>query len=133
MKKLIALGSVFCGVFILSLPCEADSAFDSGQTPEQIAADILAGAKDRYQRQQNEKNNIVMYATSWCGYCRKARNYFHANGIQYTEHDIESDDEAKRRFDLLGGKGVPLILVGGTRMQGFSEARFNSLYSQLPF
>ncbi|WP_198147347.1 glutaredoxin family protein [Gilvimarinus polysaccharolyticus] len=31
---------------------------------------------------------VVMYA-SWCGYCKKARRYFRANNIPFTEYDIE--------------------------------------------
>lgn len=64
---------------------------------------------------------VTMYATDWCPYCRKARDYFARNGIRYTELDIEKSPAAKAEYHRLGGRGVPLILVGSQRMSGFSE------------
>lgn len=71
---------------------------------------------------------VVMYATSWCPYCRKARNYFRDNGIPFTEYDIEKNAQARREYDALGARGVPVILVGKKRMNGFSAAGFEKLY-----
>jgi glutaredoxin len=70
---------------------------------------------------------VTMYSTSWCGYCKLARNYFNAKGIRFNEVDVESTDAAKREFAELGGGGVPLILVGSKAMRGFDEARLASL------
>ena len=67
---------------------------------------------------------IVMYSTSWCPYCAKAREYFKSNGIAYTEYDIELSSAAHAEFKKLGGRGVPLILVGSERVDGFSELAF---------
>jgi glutaredoxin len=70
---------------------------------------------------------VVMYATSWCPYCAQAREYFGRSGIAYTEHDIERSASAKAEFKRLGGRGVPLILVGREKLSGFSELAFESL------
>ena len=71
---------------------------------------------------------VVMYSTSWCGYCKKAKRYFEQKGIAYTEYDIEKDTRAKRQYDKMQAKGVPVILVGKKRMNGFSEAGFERIY-----
>lgn len=71
---------------------------------------------------------VTMYATSWCGYCARARKYFRENNIPFTEYDIEKDPQAKRRYDRMGARGVPVILVGDRQMVGFSEAGFERLY-----
>lgn len=76
----------------------------------------------------DEPGHVTMYATSWCPYCKKARDYFRANDIPYTEYDIENDATAKRRYDRLGATGVPVILVGDKRMNGFSVAGFQRIY-----
>jgi glutaredoxin len=73
---------------------------------------------------------VVMYATEWCGYCRKARAYFRKHNIPYTEHDIEKSESALKAFRMLGGRGVPLIVVGDQRMSGFSEGGFRRIYEQ---
>lgn len=112
-----------------------ESVFKSGKTPEEIAADIMQGAKNRYWKEQAEKaklekQKVVMYSTQWCGYCNKARRYFKRNNIPYKEFDIEKNYSAKVDYQRLGGKGVPLIVMGGKVMRGFSERRFMKAYKK---
>lgn len=71
---------------------------------------------------------VVMYSASWCGVCKKAKRYFVENGIQFTEYDIEKSVKGKVEFKKLGAKGVPVILVGNRRMNGFSIDGFKQLY-----
>lgn len=70
---------------------------------------------------------VVMYATAWCPYCAKARAYFAKSGIAYIEHDVEKSAAAKAEFKRLGGRAVPLIVVGREKMDGFSETGFELL------
>jgi glutaredoxin len=44
----------------------------------------------------------------------KSKNY------SYVKYDIEKDIAAKQRHKDLGGRGVPLIIIGTNRMSGFS-------------
>ena len=37
---------------------------------------------------------LTMYTTSWCGYCSRLKTVLKAEGIAYTEVDIESDPAA---------------------------------------
>ena len=71
---------------------------------------------------------VVMYSTDWCGYCKKARGYFRKNHIRFTDYDIEKDVDASKRYKKLGASGVPVILVGKKRMNGFSEKGFERIY-----
>ena len=32
---------------------------------------------------------VVMYSTSWCGYCKKARRYFKQQKIPFEEYDVD--------------------------------------------
>ena len=66
---------------------------------------------------------IRMYATDWCPYCKKAQAYFAQQGIRYAHIDIEKSEAGKAEYQRHGGRGVPLILVGTQRMNGFSEER----------
>ena len=76
-------------------------------------------------------DRVVMYSTDWCGYCKQARRYFEKNEIDFVEYDIEKDRTARRAYKKLGAKGVPVILVGKQRMNGFSVAGFNRIYQQV--
>ncbi|MFL0811298.1 MAG: glutaredoxin family protein [Agarilytica sp.] len=73
---------------------------------------------------------VIMYSTAWCGYCKKAKRYFRKKGITFTEYDIEKNRAAKAEYDRIGGSGVPVILVGNKRLNGFSEASFERMYRQ---
>ena len=52
-----------------------------------------------------EPDSVVLYSTSWCGYCAKTRQFFERNNINYVEYDVEKSAAAKRQYDELGGKG----------------------------
>lgn len=75
-----------------------------------------------------DDKRVIMYSTSWCGYCKKAREYFRQSGVRYVEYDIEESLRAREQYDALGGKGVPLIVVGRMKMNGFSEQGFRRIY-----
>ena len=87
-------------------------------------------ATPKPQPQAARAGPVVMYATSWCPYCAKARAYFARQGIAYTEYDVEKSATANAEFKRLGGRGVPLILVGRERMNGFSEDGFGALLAR---
>ncbi len=71
-----------------------------------------------YSNQHEEQ--VVMYATDWCPYCEKARQFMDNNGIEYYEYDIEKSSEGHRQYKSLGGNGVPLLVVNGEVIKGFS-------------
>ncbi|MEM7017760.1 MAG: DUF4124 domain-containing protein [Pseudomonadota bacterium] len=71
---------------------------------------------------------VIMYSTSWCGYCEKARQYFAAQKIPFKEYDIETTQKGKQDYERLEGKGVPIILVGQKRMNGFGIESFEEFY-----
>lgn len=71
---------------------------------------------------------VVMYSTDWCGYCKQARNYFKQQSIPFIEYNIEKDSSARAQYDKLGATGVPVILVGKKRMNGFSVNGFQNFY-----
>ena len=71
-----------------------------------------------------------MYPPPGVGVCTKARRYFEANNIGFTEYDVETSQTGKAGFEKLNGKGVPIILVGDKRMNGFSAAIFETLYQK---
>jgi len=91
-----------------------------------VALALLLPA-DAAQAQQADraaaKPVVRMYATDWCPYCRQARAYFARHAIPYAELDIEKSPAARFEYESVGGRGIPLILVGSERINGFSEPR----------
>ena len=78
---------------------------------------------------RKKSRDVVMYSTSWCGVCKKAKRYFKSKNIPFTEYDIEKSEKAAREFKKLRGRGVPVILVGDQRMNGFSAKNFDRIYN----
>ncbi len=91
------------------------------------ARDYLSGPEAVERHGQHLTSPVIMYGTRWCPYCKKARDYFKRHQISYIEYDIEASAENLEKFRALNGHGVPLILVGERRMQGFNPRAFEAL------
>ena len=72
---------------------------------------------------------IEIYTTKTCPYCRAARKYMDERGIEYTNHDIEDEPEAREEYlEKTGGQaGVPVIDIGGEILQGWNQQHFDSV------
>lgn len=109
---------------------DAKNTPDSVKSNEVTLGDINTLTSVTYDSVATPQDKVVMYAASWCGYCKKARNYFRANSIPYTEYDIEKSRSAAARYQKMGATGVPVILYKDKRMNGFSEAGFRRIYAE---
>ena len=67
---------------------------------------------------------VELFVTNWCPYCVKAKAYFDAKGIAYTAYDIEKDQAAAKRYMKYGQRGVPLVVINGTAIPGYSVAAY---------
>lgn len=65
-------------------------------------------------------HQVVLYATAWCGYCKKTRALFKEHGIPYKEYDIEKSLQGKQEYDRLNGRGIPLVVVNGVVIRGYN-------------
>lgn len=57
----------------------------------------------------------------------RSREYLARRGIAYTEYDVEKSDIGKTEYRRLNGRGVPVILVGNQRMDGFSAEKLERM------
>lgn len=71
--------------------------------------------------------DVVLYGTTWCGYCRKTRQYFVRHNIPFEDLDIEQSSTAYTAFERLGGRGVPLVTVGNEVVYGYNLSRLRKL------
>lgn len=76
---------------------------------------------------------VTIYVTETCGYCRRAKAHLNRRGVAFTEFDVEKDPIGRRQYQQLRGRGVPIILVGDQRMDGYSEPRLEALLKQAGF
>lgn len=76
---------------------------------------------------------VELYVTSWCPYCKQAEDFFRAQGIPYTAYDIEKDSSAARRKEQLdSSRGVPLAIINGQMIRGYSAEAYREALKKKP-
>ncbi len=89
----------------------------------QTLADRARGAVE-YNAQR--AGPVVVFSTAWCGYCKKTKHFLNTHNVPYQERDIEESAAAADAFARLGGRGVPLVLVGDQAIHGYSLGRLRA-------
>ena len=65
---------------------------------------------------------VEMYASDWCGYCRRARALLEEKGVAFTEIDVDMIPGARAEMVARGGGDtVPQIFIGGQAVGGSDE------------
>lgn len=80
-----------------------------------------------------DQNQVHLFTTSWCGYCRRAKAYLAKKQVAYTEHDVETPAGMAVLAQIDGaGHGVPVLVWHGQKLYGFSEPSYEALFSAAP-
>lgn len=69
-------------------------------------------------------NPVIIYSTTWCGYCSALKDYLDKKNVAWVEKDIEKDAAAyKEVIEKMNGemRGVPVSDVHGTIVLGFDR------------
>ncbi len=65
---------------------------------------------------------VVLFSTSTCSWCRRAKKYFKENRIPFKEINVERDASAARDIARKTGQtGVPVIKIGSKWIVGFDK------------
>jgi len=73
-------------------------------------------------------NNITIYTTPSCIWCKRAKNYFNENSIAYEEKDVSVDRiAANAMIEKSGQRGVPVIDIDGNIIVGFDKVNIDKL------
>ena len=65
---------------------------------------------------------VEMYASDWCGYCRRARALLERKGVPFTEIDVDMIPGARAEMVARGGGDtVPQVFIGGQAVGGCDE------------
>jgi glutaredoxin len=77
------------------------------------------------------EQDVVLYSTVWCPYCKKARSFLQHANIPFTEYDIEKSAYAYQQYQRLSGRGVPVIRIGNRTVQGYNTAAMREAINEL--
>ena len=71
-------------------------------------------------------SRVVLFSTSTCSWCRRARRYFKEHGVPFKEINVERDQQAARDVaQKTGQTGVPVIKIGSKWIVGFDRERID--------
>jgi len=71
---------------------------------------------------------VIIYSSPTCHFCHLAKEFFTANNIQFTDHDVATDPNAiKEAVEKSGQMGVPVIDIDGEIILGFDETKLREL------
>jgi mycoredoxin len=73
---------------------------------------VLKGKRMPHSPRSTRPKKITMYATTWCGDCRRAKRWLDAHAIPYESIDIETDEQAAAEVLRINGgmRSVPTIV-----------------------
>ena len=109
---------------------DADGKVHYGERPPSSAEVSAAQGNISVVEGANASTSVSLYSTKSCGYCKKARAYMDKNNIQYREYDIEESNVANSRFEQMGGRAVPFLVMKGRTQQGYSQASYERFFAQ---
>lgn len=69
---------------------------------------------------KNKPPRITLYSTSSCVHCRQLKTWLQQHRIPFIEMDVQHNARAFKDFQRHGGHGVPLLIVGERKIQGFN-------------
>jgi len=70
---------------------------------------------------------VVLFTTTWCGYCKKARAHLAAKGVAFQDVDIETQAGLVAYAQAGGQKGVPMLLANGQQVRGYSATAYDAV------
>lgn len=75
-----------------------------------------------------DAKSIIVYSTPTCPYCRQVKDYLRDRGVQFTDHNVAADVDARNQMIQKSGQmGVPVIDVDGSVVIGFNRGKLEEL------
>lgn len=71
---------------------------------------------------------IILYSMDKCPHCQTAKNYLDQQGISYRLCNVKTP-KGQKEFAATGMRGVPVLKIGETILNGFSVKEFNKHYA----
>jgi glutaredoxin len=82
---------------------------------------------DREPQRSYGAIDVILYQTSWCPYCVKAREFLKSMGVSLIEHDIEKDPaKLDEMIAKSGSRGVPVVDIEGIIIRGYAPDAMRS-------
>lgn len=72
--------------------------------------------------------SVKIYSTPECPWCKKAKEFFKENNIEYVDFNVGEDASARKEMiEKSGQMGVPVIDIDGTIIVGFDVDKLKEI------
>ena len=101
-----------------ALPASAASYMEQFRKTHPAGAEPAAAGK-----------GVTLYSAVWCGYCKQAKAWLGAHGVGYTNIDIDAPGGTAALAQASGGRtGIPVLVVDGRTLNGFSAGAYDAAF-----
>ena len=100
--------------------------YNTGTSNFSSYSDKPKAKQTRTQRPKASRNEVTVLSTPSCPYCRKAKSFLSRNHVSFTEYNVNSSSEGKRLYRKYGGSGVPIVIINGRVIKGYSAQAMRS-------
>ena len=117
------------------------------EVPKHLRASARPVANDRVQRAPSQPpakrarvhraevaferaapREVVVYTTSWCGWCRKTLAFLTEQGVDFENRDIEADEAWREELrEKTGSTSIPVVEIDGKIIRGYDPKRMAQL------
>lgn len=111
----------------------ADNPVDAAQAEELKIRSFSGSAEVSSEDNGFGSREVKILTTTWCGVCKSAKAYLASRGIAFSEYDVETSDAGRQEYKRLAGKGVPIILVGNQKMNGFNPPQLEKMLKNVGY
>lgn len=78
-----------------------------------------------------KSHKVKVYSTTWCGFCKMAKEYLKSRKVEFEDVNVEQDQLAGMYIMQKSGQaGVPVIEIGDEVILGFDRERIDGALRQ---
>lgn len=75
-------------------------------------------------RQAAQRYPVTLYTAAGCEPCTRGRSFLSSRGIPFSEKTVSTREDADALLRLANTKGVPVLMIGGQQLKGFSDTEW---------
>lgn len=75
--------------------------------------------------------DAIVFTTATCPYCQKARVLLDQEKVAWCEFDVNKSSVNNALYKEHGGNGVPLAIIGSTKLRGYNKAKYLSAINKI--
>jgi glutaredoxin len=78
----------------------------------------------------DRSKKVVIYTTQNCPHCKHAKHWLKKNRIPFLDFNVGKPGKIQKQFFQMGGRSVPLIVIGDQTLSGFNPGQLKKLLAK---